>query len=164
MDIYNYIFSDDKELDSLQMVIRAVIVFFISVFFLRISGRRSFGLKMPLDVVITILLGGMMGRAIVGASPFFPSLAASATLVVLHRVCGMLGVVSQSFSTLVKGVEKIVFENGSFSRRNMFRCMVSEADILEEVRQATHSESMDKIEKIFVERDGEITVITRKNT
>jgi len=53
------------------MAARSVVVFVITLLLLRISGRRSFGLRTPLDNIISIILAAVLSRAIVGASPFF---------------------------------------------------------------------------------------------
>ena len=138
---------------------RATLVFIIAIVLLRISGRRSFGFQMPIDNVIAILLGAILGRGVVGASPFVATLAAGTALVILHRLFGMIAVHSSKFDWLVKGDEKVVYESGKLIRRNINRCMLSEADLMAGIRAITHGESFEKIRKIYVERDGKITIV-----
>jgi len=49
------IFGEGKELTLIQMCARGVVVFFIALILIRISGRRSFGMHMPLDNIISII-------------------------------------------------------------------------------------------------------------
>jgi uncharacterized membrane protein YcaP (DUF421 family) len=162
MEILAEIFGRGHSLTPLQMSVRAALVFILAIFLLRISGRRSFGFQMPIDNVIAILLGAILGRGVVGASPVVSALAAGTALVVLHRVFGMIAVHSGKFDWLVKGDEKVVYESGKMIRRNMNRCMLSEADLIAGVRSITHGDSFEKIQKIFVERDGKITIVMRE--
>jgi hypothetical protein len=45
---------------------------------------RSFGGRTALDNIIVILLGALLSRAIVGASGFFPLIASSFVIVIIH--------------------------------------------------------------------------------
>jgi uncharacterized membrane protein YcaP (DUF421 family) len=163
MNVIRYFFSEPEPLNHWQMSVRAFVIFFLAIAFLRISGRRSFGVSMPLDVVIVLILGGMLSRAITGASPFIPCLAASLVLALLHRLTGLLAAVSKGFEGFAKGEEKVVYENGSYNEKNMLRCLVSKHDLLEGVRKCTHSESLDGVKKIYIERDGDMSIITKNN-
>jgi len=42
-------FGQGKDLNTLQMSCRGIVVFFIALLLIRISGRRSFGMHTPLD-------------------------------------------------------------------------------------------------------------------
>jgi hypothetical protein len=78
MRIIDQIFGVGKDLTTLQMMSRTLIVFLLAGILIRLAGRRSFGLHAPLDNIITIMLGAVLSRAIVGASPFLPVIASSA--------------------------------------------------------------------------------------
>ena len=83
MHVFTAVFGEGTELDSLQMAMRAVAVFFAALILIRISGRRSFGQRSPFDYVVAILLGATLSRVIVGASPAIPTFAASLVIVLL---------------------------------------------------------------------------------
>ncbi|MGF6482427.1 hypothetical protein QFZ91_004590 [Paraburkholderia sp. JPY419] len=86
MDVFFVLFGQGRELDPLQMGLRSIVVFVIAIVLIRVSGRRSFGQRTPFDLVVVILLGAMLSRAIVGASPFIATVVASLVIVVCHRV------------------------------------------------------------------------------
>src|ERR1700757_3202391 len=91
------IFGKGKDLSAFQMCMRTILVFGITLLFIRISGKRTFGMHMPMDNVITILLGALLSRVIVGASPFAATIASGFTIIVLYRLCAGLSVFSKQF-------------------------------------------------------------------
>jgi len=86
MELLLKIFGESKDLNALQMSSRGVVIFIIAFLLIRISGRRSFGVRTPLDNIITISLGAIMSRAVVGASAFVPVIVCCFVIVFLHRV------------------------------------------------------------------------------
>src|SRR6201747_1291859 len=112
MEILIKIFGEGKELNALQMSCRGIVMFFIALALIRISGRRSFGVRSPLDNIITISLGAVMSRAIVGASNFVPVVVCCFVIVLLHRFIGWLIANSKAFGRLVEGKKILLFEDG----------------------------------------------------
>ena len=157
------LFGEGKDLNVLQMTDRAITVFLISLVLIRISGRRSFGMRSPLDNIIVILLGATLSRAIVGASPFIPVMIASFTLVILHRIFGWGIAHSKAFSKLIEGNKIILFKDGQLIKKHMDAGLVCEEDVMQGVRKTALTEDMNKIEKVFIERTGEITAIKKTN-
>src|ERR1700712_2366714 len=106
MEILIKIFGEGKDLNALQMSSRGVVMFVIALILIRVSGRRSFGVRSPLDNIITISLGAVMSRAIVGASDFVPVVVCCFVIVLMHRLTGMLIANYKSFGRVIEG-EKI---------------------------------------------------------
>jgi uncharacterized membrane protein YcaP (DUF421 family) len=163
MDLSEKIFGSGEDLTIVQMSMRALVAFLICLLLVRISGRRSFGMRMPVDNVTTILLGAILSRAVVGASPFFSTVAAATTLAVLHRLFGWLGFYSRVFGKVIKGTEIILYCDGKFHEKNMRYGMVSKRDILSQIRLTGNMDSFDDVDCIYLERDGKISVIKKKN-
>src|ERR1700761_3024465 len=118
------IFGQGKDLNALQMSCRGVTVFFIALILIRISGRRSFGVRSPLDNIITISLGAVLSRAIVGASDFLPVIVTCFVVVILHRIVGMLIANSTVFGRFIEGEKILLFEDGLFHKKNMKKALV----------------------------------------
>lgn len=156
------IFGEGEELAVMQMVYRALVVFLIGLILVRIAGRRAFGIREPFDNVMTILLGAILSRAVVGASPFVATILACTAIVVLHRLFGLLAVYYSLFGKLVKGQERILYENGRLSKKNMVFGMISKRDLMKGIRTITNQDSFDNIEKIFLERDGRMSIIMKE--
>src|ERR1700710_1587495 len=103
MELLIKIFGEGKDLNALQMSSRGIVIFFIALLLIRISGRRSFGIRTPLDNIISISLGAILSRAIVGASDFLPVIITCFVIVLLHRAFGWLVVNHSFFSKLFEG-------------------------------------------------------------
>ncbi|MHA4809986.1 DUF421 domain-containing protein [Flavitalea flava] len=161
MDILINIFGEGKDLSITQMSFRGILVFFIALLLIRISGRRSFSLHTPLDNIITIALGAILSRAIVGASDFMPIIICSTVIVLLHRVVSWLVVHNKKVEQLVEGKMILLFKKGSFIPKNMSKALVCQEDVLQGVRKSALTEDMEKIDKIYIEKNGEISAIKK---
>ncbi|MDQ7949189.1 MAG: DUF421 domain-containing protein [Pedobacter sp.] len=158
----DYIFGHGKDLNSLQMCCRGILVFVIALLLIRISGRRSFKMGAPLDNIISISLGALLSRAVVGVSPFVPVVAVCFVIVILHRLIGILMVHHQASSRMIEGDKILLFENGQFIAKRLHRALISEEDVMQGIRNAAQTEDLGLIDKVYMERNGEITVIKKK--
>jgi uncharacterized membrane protein YcaP (DUF421 family) len=159
MEIIHKLFGEGKELNVLQMADRAFVVFFLSLVIIRIAGMRTFGKKSAFDNIMVIILGSVLSRAIVGVSPFFPTIAAGFTMAVIHKIVAWSTVNNRSVSRFFKGEKEIIYENGRWHKQNMNRCTISKEDVLEEVRDKLNQNGLEGIEQIFIESSGKISLI-----
>lgn len=151
-----------KDIGTLAICIRAAAIFLIAYVLIRISGRRSFGLHGPLDNIIVILLGAILSRAVVGASPFVPVVAASILVVLLHRLLGWLVSISPDFGKLAEGEKIKLYSDGSFIRSNMRKSLVSQEEIMHAVRIKLFTDGLNGVERIYMERNGEISILKKE--
>src|SRR6185437_10948551 len=161
MDLINELFGHGKDLNSLQMSVRAISVFFVALLLIRFTGMRVFGIKSAFDTCIIIMLGAVLARAVVGASPFIPTIVASLALVVVHKIIAMISVGNVFVSHLVKGRPMSLYKDGILNDQNLRKCSLSYGDVMEEVRLKMDQNNMDNIEEIFMERTGKISVIKK---
>lgn len=140
---------------------RGVVMFLVALLLIRISGRRSFGVRTPLDNIIVISLGAIMSRGVVGASPYIPVIVCCLVIVLLHRLFGWLIATSKAFGRVVEGNKIVLFEKGKFNEDHMKSALVCEEDIMQGVRKSALTEDMDRIEKVYMERNGDISSIKK---
>jgi uncharacterized membrane protein YcaP (DUF421 family) len=162
MDVFTAIFGEGKDLDSLQTAMRAAAVFFAALVFVRISGRRSFGQRSPFDYVVAILLGATLSRIIVGASPAIPTLMASLVVVLIHRTLAWACVRSRWLESLVVGVEREVYKEGQFNRRQMSAALITRTDVFQAVRQELNSLDLQDVQSAILERNGQLSLIRER--
>lgn len=161
MEIFYRIFGEGKDLNALQMSSRGIVVFFIALLLIRISGRRSFGLRTPLDNIIVIVLGAILSRAVVGASAFVPVIICCLIIVILHRTFGWLIATGKHFGRMMEGNKMLLYENGRFKRDEMKKALVCEEDLMQGIRKSALTEDMAQIDKVYMERNGDISAIKK---
>ncbi|PUA20298.1 DUF421 domain-containing protein [Glaciimonas sp. PCH181] len=159
MAILGTLFGISSDLNALHMSARAFVIFVLTLVLLRVGGRRSLGHRSAFDLCITVLLGAVLSRAIVGASPFVPTLCAGVVIVVLHRLIGLLSIWSPLLDKLVSGSARVLVMRGKIDRHQMREGLITNTDLREAIHKKTGSTDIDSAEKVVLERNGEITVI-----
>ena len=153
------LFGHGTELSSLQMSCRAFAAFFIALILLRIAGVRTFGKKSAFDNVIVIMLGSVLSRAVVGASPFIATSVSCLVLVVIHWMLAKLSYHIEFVGTLIKGKKVVLYEEEAQNKKNMESTNISQQDLMEEIRLQINRDDLKDIQKIFIERNGQISII-----
>ena len=161
-EILHKLFGEGKELNALQMGDRAFVMFFITLFLIRVAGMRAFGQKSAFDMIIVIMLGAILSRAVTGDSAFFPTAVAGSVLAIVHRLLALISVYNDTIGSIVKGNKTILFKNNKVVKKNMINCSVSYKDLEEEVRLILNETTMDNVEEIFMERSGKISIIKKR--
>lgn len=161
-EFLEFFFGTGGDLNPWQMCCRAVLISLICLALIRFCGSRAFGMNTPLDNVVSVLLGAILARAVVGASPFFGTVMAAGTIALVHRLAAWAGMYSRFFGKLVKGEAKVVYENGKFNYETMEACRITKHDLMEGIRLTSNLESFDRIKKVYVERNGKISVIKKE--
>jgi uncharacterized membrane protein YcaP (DUF421 family) len=156
------LFGRGPGLDTLQMTLRATTVFVLTLAMIRIAGRRSFGQHRPFDACTTVLLGAVLSRAVVGASPFWPTICAGVTIVLLHRLVAMASIRSRRFEALVSGEERELVRDGVIDDAEMRKALLSRHDLAEAVRRETRDERT-PLRRAVLERDGTVTVVPARS-
>lgn len=154
-----FIFGTGSDLEVWQLASRAAVVFAIAIVLIRASGRRSFGQHTVFDACITVLLGAVLSRAVVGASPFWPTVAGGAVLVGLHRLVAHLNLRSQWFEDLVTGREIELVHDGILDRSAMRQALVTDKNLQAAIRQKLGTDDLSRVRRAVLERDGRITII-----
>ncbi len=162
MDNLRFLIGEGTDLTALQMTIRAIGMFFIALVLIRIGGMRIFGHESAFDSILVILLGAILARAVVGASPYFATVAAAAAITIIHRVLGWIACKNITVGKLIKGEHIPLYENSEFKWKNMRRCSISEGDLLESLRLQTNQNELLKVEKAIMETNGHISFILKK--
>lgn len=168
---FEAIFGVGKDLAWYQMSSRAALVFVATWLLLRVAGRRTFAQKTAFDLCIMLLLGAILSRAVVGASPILGTLAAAAVLVFLHRLVCMISARWPAVDRAIGGRPIVVVKDGKEDRRARRRAMLSAEDLDAKARGALHMPGWDaRHDKhgrpqsgaqwdVVLERDGQISFV-----
>lgn len=166
MEFINEALGIGKEnLNLWEMSLRAVVVFFISLTYVRLGSKRMFGRFSAFDIVLGIMYGSVMGRALTGNSPFYPTLAAGLVLILLHRLLAAIAYKSgnsSGVSSFIKGNVANLVEDGKIDRDAMAAHNVTENELLEALRTNGGPVDISKIKSACLERSGNISVVMKE--
>jgi uncharacterized membrane protein YcaP (DUF421 family) len=153
---------DEDRLTAWQMGLRALVIYIIGLAMVRIGGGwRLFGQHAAFDVVLGIIFGSILSRAVNGSAPFFETLGSGIVLIVIHSIFAAIAFRSHTFGNLVKGRTQIVVKDGEFQRDTMARNWISERDIQAAIRTKYKIDDIEQIAVARLERSGDISGIER---
>jgi uncharacterized membrane protein YcaP (DUF421 family) len=113
-------------------------------------------MQTPLDIVIAMVIGSNLSRALTGNAPFV--LTATAVIVVVFWVIEHFSASSQFIGFLVKGRPVELMQDGRLLETTMWRAGVTRADISESARQSGIAD-LDQIHAAILELNGKISVL-----
>jgi uncharacterized membrane protein YcaP (DUF421 family) len=150
---------EPKDLNLLQMGVRGIIVFCITLVMVRFANKRFLSNMSAFDAILGFMLASVLARAINGSAAFFPTLSVGLVLVLLHRFLGKLAFHSRKFEDVVKGHTNVLVKNGKADEKEMRRHNITQADLYEQMRLHGNVEDMKEVETAVLERSGEISVV-----
>lgn len=153
--------ADSHTITAVQMTARAVVVFFAALALLRVSGPRTFGSSTAFDMVVKIMLGALLSRAVVAASPFGGTLLAGLAFVGLHRLLAWAAYRSEWVGRLVKGQAHVLAEQGRPRADQLGQLNLTEKDLLEGLRENANVAALNQTAAVYLERDGSISVVKK---
>src|SRR3712207_4859787 len=104
--------QDSHELSWAQMAVRAVVVYADVLVMVRLGKKRFMARATAFDVILGIMLGSIVARAITGNAPLVPALAAAATLIALHWLFSWIALRWHGFGWAIKGDARLLVQDG----------------------------------------------------
>ncbi len=164
-DLFDFLFgphATGQTITDVQMTTRAILMFFAALALLRLSGPRTFGGSAAFDLVVKIMLGSVLSRAVVAASSFTGTLLACLAFVLLHRVLAWGSFHYEWIDKIVKGQVFVLYEKGQVRSDQLRSLNLNEKDVLEGLHENGNIASLDKAETVYLERDGSISVVKKE--
>src|SRR5215218_7033277 len=94
---------EPKDLTFLQVSLRGLFVFVVTLGIMRLGHKRSLARKTAFDAVLLVILASVLSRAINGSAAFFPTLGGSVVIVLFHRLLGLAAYHWHWLGFLMKG-------------------------------------------------------------
>lgn len=164
-ELLQSIFGDAGPPETLtlaQIAARAVVVYLMGLTVVRIGKSRALGRVTSIDVLLGFILGSILGRGITGHSSIPTTTVATATLVFMHWLLTWAACRSHVVGNLLKGKSKQIVSDGAIDFRAMRSSHVSIHD-LEESMRLHGVENLADVHQAYKERNGEISVVPRRN-
>lgn len=151
------------DLNSGNMAVRAVIVYAFAILVLRLGDKRFLGKNTAFDVVLGVVFGSVLSRAITGNSDFVATLAAGLALIALHWLLAYTTIRTEGLGDLVKGVPRHLIKDGQPQTAVLRGSHITRADILQALRVGEGTEDLSIVESAYLERSGDISFIPKKS-
>lgn len=149
------------EIKTEHMLARSLVVYIVGIALVRIGNKRFVGKMTAFDIIITIVIGSLLSRAITNVDLFLKVLPACLFLILLHRLFSRIAAKSSSFGDLIKGKERIVAKDGVIIARALYKSNLSEQDLIQALRLQARVNDVKKIRIARLERNGEISFILK---
>jgi uncharacterized membrane protein YcaP (DUF421 family) len=149
------------KISPLEVAARGAAMFTFILVLLRFTGMRSFSKGSVFDNVIIILLGAVLGRGVVGGTPFFSALIGGIILLLIHKFISRLTFYNKWAGRHIKGNPTLLYKEGKFLFDRMRDCDITEHDIFEELRLDLHTSTLDDIAEVYMERSGKLSFIKK---
>lgn len=148
----------------IRVVLFAILGYLAFAFLIRISGKRTISRMNTFDLIVSVAVGALLARTILANdTALLEGIAAIAALILMQILFTWLPVRSRRARGLVQATPVILFYHGRFITELMDQQRVVKEDILEAVR-STGLDSMEPVEAVVLEADGNLSVIRKSST
>ena len=144
-----------------QMCARSSVLFLYGILLLRLAGTRIFGKSVPLDIVMSVIIGSNLSRTLTGSAPLVEVMIATAWLLALHWALAHFAQRHRWFSNLVKGKPHELVSDGEIDWAAMRHEGLGMRDLETALRDAG-LDDVGRVQCATLERDGSITVLKRE--
>lgn len=152
-----------SEVFDYELYLRGIIITLYAMILFRANSARLFGNHSTLDLVIYVILGAILGEAIVNNLPLIPSMVVSALIIGIHRFLSYLSYKSHWFGKYIKGEKTELIKNGKYIQKNLRCCRITHNDILQALRIQHSLEKIELVEAAILERGGQISFILKSS-
>jgi uncharacterized membrane protein YcaP (DUF421 family) len=155
------LFGIENHLSIGQEAARAVLIFAYGFTLLRLSGPRLFGHWSAIDVVISIMVGSALARAMTGSAPLIGTMVAAAVMAVLHVTLAHGVARYPKLARAFEGEAVTLVDHGRIDHDARRRCKISDADLREALRQQglDGEGKIGNVKAMTLEPSGKLSVI-----
>lgn len=160
-DLYETLFGTSTPVEWWQQLDRAVVVFVYGLALVRLAGKRAFGRWTALDIVVSVIAGSNLSRALTGNSPLLATLASTTLFVALYRASAYAASRSAAISHLVEGRPHDLARDGQVDRAALHRHAISPCMLGEALREKS-VEHVEETRLVTLEPGGQISVFKKE--
>ena len=145
------------------VLIRAVILYILITFSLRLMGKRQLGELQPSELVVTILISNIAAIPVEDSSlPMIMGIVPILTLVCLDVIMSGIMLKSAKIRKLMIGSPRIIISGGDIMQNEMKRLRYSVDDLVEAMRDQQIFD-ITQIQYAIVETTGKINFLLKKD-
>jgi len=145
----------------LVVLIKAVLVFIIVLFCVRLMGKRQLSEMQPFELVIMLIIADIASIPLSDPSvPFYGGIVPIIALTFLHIFISILSRKSLFVRRIVSGRPILVIDKQGINYKNLKRMNVSMHDLIEAIR-SNGNVDINQIEYAIFETNGKICVVEK---
>lgn len=152
----------DKLLDY-GLYLRGIVITLYAIVIFRMNLSRLYGNHSSLDFIIYIILGAILGEAIVNNIPLLPSILTCSLIVLIYKVMAFLTYKSHRVGKYIKGEKIILIKNGTLIKKNLECTRITKNDILQSLRLQHSLSNLQGVKTAILERGGQISFQMKRN-
>ena len=142
--------------------IRALILYFVVIFSVRLMGKRQLGELQPSELVITILISNIATLPLEDtAIPLLPGILPILSMVCFEVIISWFSLKSRRLRRVICGSPKIIIRNGQIEQDTMRELRLSIDDLMTALR-GNQVFSIEEVQFAIVETTGSISVYLKK--
>jgi uncharacterized membrane protein YcaP (DUF421 family) len=143
------------------VLVRAIVLYFVVVFIMRIMGKRQIGQLQPFELVIALMISELAAMPMQNTSiPLFHGIIPIITLLVLQVLLSTLQLKSEVARFVFCGKPSILIEKGKININELYNNRLNLNDLLEELRLKDYY-NLEDIEYAILETGGQISIIPK---
>lgn len=147
----------------LELILRGTIMFWFLLLIFRLILRRDIGSASITDFLFVVILGDAAQNAMIGeGSSVSDGMLLVSTLVAWNYSLDVLGYRFPWIDRLLSARKLCLVRDGKLQRRNLRKEFITTDEVHEKIREAG-LERLDQVKFMYMESDGEISVIKRES-
>jgi uncharacterized membrane protein YcaP (DUF421 family) len=148
----------------LIVFLRAIILYAVIIFCIRLMGKKQLGELQPSEFVVTIMLSNIATLPIEDSDiPLSMGLIPILTFVCIDVFFSYLSLRSQSFRRLICGSPKVIISGGQLDQRTMKELRYTVDDLMAALRTQQVFD-ISEVQLAVVETTGQISVFMKKGS
>lgn len=146
-----------SEILDYGLYLRGILITLYAIIVFRMNLSRIYGNHSPLDFIIYIILGAILGEAIVNNIPLLPSIIVSTIIIMLYRFLAYLTYKSHWLGKYIKGDKINIIKDGKYIKKNLQCSRLTTHDVLQAIRMQYGINDIDCVKTAILERGGQIS-------
>lgn len=147
----------------LIIFIRAILLYILIIFSMRLMGKRQIGELQPSELVVTMMVSNMAVLPIEDTNiPMLMGAIPILTLVCFEIILSNIGLKSKHFRKILSGSPIVVIENGVIQQQALHKLRFSIDDLMEGLR-SNDVFDITEVEYAIVETNGKLSVLKKFN-
>ncbi len=145
----------------MDLVLRAIFLYFFVFLLTRVIGRRELSSLAPFDIILLIVAGDAIQQGLTQDDySLTGAVLVVGTFAVLQLLTSYASFKFIRLRPILEGEPIVIIQNGKLLDRNLKRERLTEDEVLEEARQQQIT-SLDDVEWAVLENSGKISFIAK---